>query len=73
MHIVFSEGEKFFIRSGLCRFAKDVKDKELKQEINSFADKKEFMPSRTSAFFWEVMEEQQIHPNRYAAFWNYTR
>ena len=35
MHIVFPEGEKFFIRS-VRRFAKDVKDKELKQEINSF-------------------------------------
>lgn len=66
MHIVFPEGEKFFIRS-VRRFAKDVKDKELKQEINSFCGQ-EGIHAREHQRFWEVMEEQNLNPNRYANF-----
>ena len=33
MHVVFPEGEKFFVRS-VRRFAKDVKNENLKKEIN---------------------------------------
>ena len=41
MHVVFPEGEKFFVRS-VRRFSKDIKDEHLKKEINSSAQEISF-------------------------------
>lgn len=66
MHIVFPEGEKFFVRS-VRRFAKDIKDENLKKEINSFCGQ-EGVHAREHQRFWEVMEEQQLNPQPFADF-----
>ncbi|MCB9074735.1 MAG: metal-dependent hydrolase [Chitinophagales bacterium] len=66
MHIVFPEGEKFFIRS-VRRFSKQVKSDELRTEINSFCGQ-EGVHSREHQRFWEVMEEQGLKPNLMADF-----
>lgn len=66
MHIVFPEGEKFFIRS-VRRFTKDVKSAYLKKEINSFCGQ-EGVHAREHQRFWEVMEEQKIKPLPFANF-----
>jgi uncharacterized protein len=66
MHIVFPEGEKFFVRS-VRRFAKDIKDENLKREINSFCGQ-EGVHAREHQRFWEVMEAQQLKPQPFADF-----
>lgn len=66
MHIVFPEGEKFFIRS-VRRFAKDLKNEELKKDVNNFCGQ-EGIHAREHQRFWEVMEEQGLKPERFAKF-----
>ncbi len=66
MHIVFPEGEKFFIRS-VRRYAKDMKDKNLVKEINNFCGQ-EGVHAREHERFWEVMNEQNLQPHRFANF-----
>lgn len=66
MHVVFPEGEKFFVRS-VRRFSKDIKDDRLKKEINSFCGQ-EGVHAREHQRFWEVMEEQNLKPMWFANF-----
>lgn len=66
MHVVFPEGEKFFVRS-VRRFSKDIKDEQLKKEINSFCGQ-EGVHAREHQRFWEVMEEQNLKPMWFANF-----
>lgn len=66
MHIVFPEGEKFFVRS-VRRFAKDIKDETLKKEVNSFCGQ-EGIHAREHQRFWEVMQEQGLEPEKFASF-----
>ncbi|HPW86039.1 MAG TPA: metal-dependent hydrolase [Chitinophagales bacterium] len=66
MHIVFPEGEKFFVRS-VRRFAKDIMDETLKKEINSFCGQ-EGIHAREHQRFWEVMQEQGLEPEKFASF-----
>ncbi len=66
MHIVFPEGEKFFIRS-VRRFAKDVKSDQLKKDIKGFCGQ-EGIHAREHERFWEVMEEQNLQPEGFAKF-----
>ncbi|MBK9330559.1 MAG: metal-dependent hydrolase [Sphingobacteriales bacterium] len=66
MHVVFPEGEKFFVRS-VRRFAKDIKDEQLKKDINSFCGQ-EGVHAREHQRFWEVMEEQKLKPMWFADF-----
>lgn len=66
MHIVFPEGEKFFVRS-VRRYAKDIKDETLKKEINSFCGQ-EGIHAREHQRFWEVMQEQGLEPEKFASF-----
>jgi predicted metal-dependent hydrolase len=66
MHVVFPEGEKFFVRS-VRRFAKDVKNENLKKEINSFCGQ-EGVHAREHQRFWEVMDEQGLKPDWFANF-----
>ncbi|HQV76882.1 MAG TPA: metal-dependent hydrolase [Chitinophagales bacterium] len=63
MHVVFPEGEKFFIRS-VRRYSKDIKDVDLKKEINNFCGQ-EGVHAREHQRFWEVMEEQGLQPNTF--------
>jgi predicted metal-dependent hydrolase len=66
MHIVFPEGEKFFIRS-VRRFAKDVKSEQLKKDIKGFCGQ-EGIHAREHERFWDVMEEQNLKPEGFAKF-----
>lgn len=66
MHIVFPEGEKFFIRS-VRRFANEVQDEKLKADIKAFCGQ-EGVHSREHQRFWEVMEAQGLEPDGFANF-----
>jgi len=66
MHVVFPEGEKFFVRS-VRHFAKNINDKDLKTEINNFCGQ-EGIHAREHQRFWEVMEEQDLNPSWFANF-----
>lgn len=66
MHVVFPEGEKFFIRS-VRRFSNRVKSDALRKEINNFCGQ-EGVHAREHQRFWEVMEEQGLKPNKFADF-----
>lgn len=66
MHIVFPEGEKFFVRS-VRRFAKDLKSSSLKKDVNAFCGQ-EGVHAREHQRFWEVMEEQGLKPEGFASF-----
>ncbi len=66
MHIVFPDGEKFFIRS-VRRFAKEVTDVQLKKDIKGFCGQ-EGIHAREHERFWEVMEQQGLKPEGFADF-----
>jgi predicted metal-dependent hydrolase len=66
MHIVFPEGEKFFVRS-VRRFSKDLKNESLKKEVVAFCGQ-EGVHAREHQRFWGVMEEQGLKPDRFANF-----
>lgn len=68
MHIVFPEGEKFFIRS-VRKFSKEVRDEQLRKDIKAFCGQ-EGVHAREHERFWEVMEEQGLQPEGYAGFLN---
>lgn len=68
MHIVFPEGEKFFIRS-VRKFLKEVKDPQLKKDIVAFCGQ-EGIHAREHERFWEVMENQGLNPKPFADFLN---
>lgn len=68
MHIVFPDGEKFFIRS-VRKFSKDIEDKQLKKDIKGFCGQ-EGVHAREHERFWDVMEEQGLKPEGFATFLN---
>ena len=68
MHIVFPEGEKFFIRS-VRRFAGDIKDAQLKKNVKGFCGQ-EGIHSREHRNFWDVLEKQGLKPEVFANFLN---
>ncbi len=68
MHVVFPEGEKFFIRS-VRRFQKDIKDKKLKKNVVAFCGQ-EGIHAREHEKFWEVLEDHGLEPERFADFLN---
>lgn len=70
MHIVFPDGEKFFIRS-VRKFAKDIEDPQLKKDIKAFCGQ-EGVHAREHERFWDVMQEQEIEPEGFANFLNKT-
>lgn len=70
MHIVFPDGEKFFIRS-VRRFAKEIEDPQLKQDIRGFCGQ-EGVHAREHERFWDVMQEQGLQPEGFANFLNKT-
>ncbi|MCO5230508.1 MAG: metal-dependent hydrolase [Chitinophagales bacterium] len=68
MHVVFPEGEKFFVRS-VRRFEKEVKNQQLKKDIKGFCGQ-EGIHAREHQRFWEVMSEQGLKPEKFANFLN---
>lgn len=68
MHVVFPEGEKFFIRS-VKKFEKQVKDEQLRNDIKAFCGQ-EGIHAREHQRFWSVMEEQGLNPEAFARFLN---
>ena len=66
MHIVFPEGEKFFVRS-VRKFSKEIKNENLKKDVVSFCGQ-EGVHAREHQRFWEVMEEQNLKPDWFANF-----
>ncbi|MCO5233703.1 MAG: metal-dependent hydrolase [Chitinophagales bacterium] len=68
MHVVFPEGEKFFVRS-VKRFEKEVKDQQLKSDIKGFCGQ-EGIHAREHQRFWDVMNEQGLNPEKFARFLN---
>lgn len=66
MHVVFPEGEKFFVRS-VRRYAKQVKSEKLKKDIAAFCGQ-EGVHAREHQSFWEVMEQQGLTPSVFANF-----
>lgn len=65
MHVVFPEGEKFFIRS-VRKFYNNVDDK-LKKDIDLFCGQ-EGIHAREHQKFWSVMQEQGLEPEVFAKF-----
>lgn len=66
MHVVFPEGEKFFIRS-VRRFANEIEDPQLKRDIQAFCGQ-EGVHAREHQRFWDVMEAQGLNPKGFADF-----
>lgn len=70
LHIIFPEGEKFFIRS--CRkFINQIQDKKLKEEVLAFMGQ-EGMHSREHHKFWHYLEEQGFDIQSFVNFFNKT-
>jgi predicted metal-dependent hydrolase len=70
MHIVFPEGEKFFVRS-VRKFLKELKTEKLKKEVVAFCGQ-EGMHAREHQRFWNVMKEQELKPEGFANFLKWT-
>lgn len=66
MHVVFPEGEKFFVRS-VRKFSKELQNESLKKEVNAFCGQ-EGVHAREHQRFWEVMAEQGLKPEGFAKF-----
>jgi len=71
MHIVFPEGEKFFIRSAR-RFMDQIKDDpELLDRVKKFIGQ-EGVHHKEHQKFWDILERMDLNPRRFARFYNYT-
>lgn len=66
MHIVFPEGEKFFVRS-VRHYQKQLNDENLKKDVIAFCGQ-EGIHAREHQRFWEIMEQQGLEPQKYADF-----
>lgn len=70
LHVVFPEGEKFFIRSARY-FLNEIKDPELKKQVREFVGQ-EGIHHREHERFWESLEKMGLEPRRFANFLNKT-
>lgn len=71
MHIVFPEGEKFFIRSAR-HFLEDIKDdQELTARVKQFIGQ-EGVHHKEHEKFWDILERMNLKPRRFARFYSYT-
>lgn len=70
LHVVFPEGEKFFIRSARY-FLNEIKDTELKKQVREFVGQ-EGIHHREHERFWESLEKMGLVPRRFANFLNKT-
>ena len=70
LHIIFPEGEKFFIRS--CRqFLDKIDDKQLKKDVIDFMGQ-EGTHSKAHLDFWQYLEQQGFNVSRFANFMDQT-
>ncbi len=70
LHVIFPEGEKFFIRS--CRkYLKQIDDKVLKKQVRDFMGQ-EGMHAVAHNEFWDIMEKQGLNLKPFVKFFNYT-
>jgi predicted metal-dependent hydrolase len=70
LHLIFPDGEKFFIRS--VKAHEDfVKDEELRRQVKAFIGQ-EMIHGKEHRKFWETMEKQGYHPERFLEFYNST-
>lgn len=71
MHIVFPEGEKFFIRSAR-RYMEQIKDDpELLDRVKKFIGQ-EGVHHKEHEKFWDILEKMNLKPRRFARFYSYT-
>lgn len=70
LHVVFPEGEKFFIRSARY-FVSELKDEQLKREVREFVGQ-EGIHHREHERFWESLEKMGLQPKRFSNFLNKT-
>lgn len=71
MHIIFPEGEKFFIRSARY-FMDEIKDDpELLDRVKKFIGQ-EGVHHKEHEKFWDVLDDMGLKPRRFARFYNYT-
>lgn len=69
LHILFPEGEKFFIRS-IQNYADQIKDdKKLQAEVRDFSGQ-EGVHQKLHRDFWKVMEEQGVDVKGFADFYH---
>lgn len=60
MHVVFPEGEKFFIKS-VRKYSKSIQDEQLKLALITFCGQ-EGVHAREHEKFWTVLEKQGLNP-----------
>jgi predicted metal-dependent hydrolase len=70
LHVVFPEGEKFFIRS-VRYFTDEIKDPELKRQVREFVGQ-EGIHHREHERFWDSLEKMGLKPMSFANFLNKT-
>ena len=71
MHIVFPEGEKFFIRSAR-RYMDQIKDDpELLDRVKKFIGQ-EGVHHKEHEKFWDILKDMGLKPRAFAKFYNYT-
>lgn len=71
MHIVFPEGEKFFIRSARAYMDQIKDDPELLDRVKKFIGQ-EGVHFKEHEKFWDVLEAMNLKPRRFARFYSYT-
>jgi uncharacterized protein len=68
LHMIFPDGEKFFIRS-IQAYADQIKDPKLQQEVKDFSGQ-EGVHMKMHQDFWKVMEAQGIPTKKFAKVYN---
>lgn len=70
LHVLFPEGEKFFIKS-FKPFYDEISNPELKQQMRDFMAQ-EAIHHREHERFWEQLEEMGLKPRKFAKFFKAT-
>lgn len=68
LHLIFPDGEKFFIRS-VKAHEEYIKDEELRKQVKAFIGQ-EIIHGKEHKKFWETMEKQGYHPERFLELYN---
>jgi predicted metal-dependent hydrolase len=71
MHIVFPEGEKFFIRSARRYMDRIKDDPELLERVKKFIGQ-EGVHNKEHEKFWDILEAMNLKPRQFAKFYSYT-
>ncbi len=68
LHIIFPEGEKFFIRTSR-KFLKKIEDPQLKQDVKDFIGQ-EGTHSNEHKKFWRYLQEQNFNVKSFSSFFD---